>query len=114
MQGIAPIARLLGTVGMICSPFLFLSFVANGFQNSDSKLGAALGLVFTVGWFSKVLGLRMLNAAGRRLPAKILLSIEMIGITLAALCQVYEIVAPGSTSILYRITDIAWPLSMLT
>jgi hypothetical protein len=115
VRGVAPVARILGIIGMIGSPFLFLSFAVNGFRNGDSnQLGAVLGLVFTLGWFSNVLGLRVLGAAGHRLPAKILLGIEIFGVTLAAFFQVYEFVAPGSTSLLYTITDIAWPLSMLT
>ena len=111
---IAP-PRILGVLGMVTSPFLFLSFAANGFQNGDSnQLGAALGLVFSVGWFSNALGLYILGAAGRRLPARILMGVEVFGTILASIFQVYEFVAPGSTSVLYTITDIAWPLSMLT
>ena len=109
-----PLYRVLGTIGMVTSPFLFLSFAVNGFSQGDSnKLGAALGLVFAIGWFSNVLGLRQLNVAGRSRAAKILLSVELVGVALATLFQVYEFAAPGSDSVLYHITDIAWPLSML-
>lgn len=114
-QGAITLPRILGTIGMITSPFLFLSFVANGFQNSDSnQLGAALGLIFTLGWFSNALGLFILGAAGRRLPAKILMGLEVFGTILAAIFQVYEFLAPGSDTLFYTITDIAWPLSMIT
>jgi hypothetical protein len=110
----APAHRALGLIGMITSPFLFLSFAVNGFSEGDSnQLGAMLGLVFTIGWFCNILGLQALGAVGRRLPARILVGIELVGVTLAAVFQVYEFAAPGSTSILYTITDIAWPLSML-
>ena len=109
-----PIYRPLGIAGMLGSPFLFLSFAANGFAQGDSnRLGAALGLLFSLGWFANILGLRLLDAAGRRLPARILLTVELVTVALANLFQVYEFVAPGSQSILYTITDIAWPLSML-
>lgn len=113
-QGATSTHRILGTLGMLGSPFLFLSFAVNGFQQGDSnRLGAALGLVFALGWFANVLGLRVLGAAGRRLPAQILLAVELVGVALACLFQVYEFAAPGSASLLYTVTDIAWPLSML-
>jgi hypothetical protein len=113
--GALTLPRILGTIGMVTSPFLFLSFAANGFKDGDSnQLGAALGLVFSLGWFSSALGLYLLGATGRRLPARILLGIEVVGTILASIFQVYEFLAPGSDSILYTITDIAWPLSMLT
>ena len=113
-RGAASAHRILGVLGMLGSPFLFLSFAANGFQEGDSnRLGAALGLLFTLGWFSSVLGLWTLRAAGDRLPGKIVLGLELVGVVLASLFQVYEFVAPGSTSLLYTITDAAWPLSML-
>ena len=96
-----PRHRVLGALGMLGSPFLFLSFAANGFQEGDSnRLGAALGLLFTLGWFSSVLGLWTLRAAGDRLPGKIVLGLELVGVVLASLFQVYEFVAPGSTSML--------------
>jgi hypothetical protein len=111
---VAPAHRVLGLIGMIASPFLFLSFAANGFSNGDSnKLGAVLGLVFAIGWFCNILGLQMLGAAGRRLPARILLGVALVGVSLAMAFQVFEFFTPGSTSLLYTITDIAWPLSML-
>jgi hypothetical protein len=114
-QGAITLPRVLGTLGMITSPFLFLSFVANSFQNGTSnQLGAVLGLVFSLGWFGNALGLFILGAAGRRLPAKILMGIEVFGTILACIFQVYEFVAPGSDTIFYAITDIAWPLSMIT
>jgi hypothetical protein len=108
------IHRILGTLGMIGSPFLCLSFASNGFQAGDSgKLGAALGLVFTMGWLSNIAGLLALGAAGRRLPARILLGIQMVTVTFASIFQIFEFVSPGNSSVLYTITDISWPLSML-
>lgn len=112
--GVPPLARILGIVGMIGSPFLGLEFASQGLEEGSSdRFGATLGLIFTVGWFCNALGLLLLGVTGRRLPARILLWVELIGVVLASLFQVYEIVAPGSDSLLYTITDIAWPLSMV-
>ena len=106
--------RLLGVIGMLTSPFLFLSFAVNGFSHGDSnRLGAALGFVFTIGWFCNVFGLHALGAAGQRFPARLLLWVELVGVVLAAAFQIFEYVDPSNTSIFFMITDIAWPLSMV-
>lgn len=120
-QAIAPEAaregtahRFLGLIGMVTSPFMFLSFAANGFSQGDSnQLGAALGFLFSLGWFCTILGLWRLGATGRRWPSRLLLGAQLVTVPLAIVFQVYEFVAPGSASILYTITDICWPLSML-
>jgi hypothetical protein len=51
-------------------------------------------------------------AAGKGF-GRVPLALELICLPLAALFQVYEFAAPGSDSLLYHVTDIAWPLSML-
>jgi hypothetical protein len=111
----APTYRLLGMLGMIGSPFLLLSFAAVGFeQEKITRLGSFLGLIFAIGWLSNVFGLWTLRATGTWLGGRILLGIEVVGVVLANLCQVYEIVDPKADSVLFHVTDIAWPLSMVT
>lgn len=106
--------RILGIIGMIGSPFLFLSFAADGFAEGDaSRLGAALGLIFALGWLANVIGLWQLRATGQRKAARILLGIQLVTVPLACVFQVYEFFDPGASNILFTITDIAWPLSML-
>lgn len=106
--------RILGTLGMLGSPFLFFSLAANGFAPGDSnQLGAVLGLLFAVGWLGNVLGLRALRVTGTSMPARGLLALQVVTVTLAGIFQVYEFAAPGADSLLYHITDVAWPLSML-
>jgi hypothetical protein len=106
--------RLLGTVGIIGSPFLFLSFAAVGFeQEKITHFSSALGLVFALGWLSSVLGLWMINAAGTRPGGRIVLGIELVGVVLACLCNVFQTVDPRVDSALFHITDAAWPLSMV-
>jgi hypothetical protein len=112
--GSLPLYRILGTLGMLGSPFLFVSFAIDGFDNGDASRAAALvGLLFAVGWFGNVLGLHVLRAAGQRLASRMLLTGALAGVALANVFQVYEAVAPGSDSVFYTITDVAWPLSML-
>lgn len=110
-----PRYRFLGTLGMLTSAFLLLSYFPAGLdQDGTSRLGSFLGLIFTFGWYANVLGLRLLDAAGKRLPGKILLTIPLFTIPLAMGNQFYGMFAPGHTDALVIITDIAWPLSMLT
>jgi hypothetical protein len=114
-QGFAVNTRLLGTLGMVFSSGMFLDLISD--QSGSGlvqRLGAFAGLLFTIGWFSNVLGLRALEATGKRLAGKILLGVELFGVTLAALFQVFSIVTPGAQHLLFTITDVAWPLSMLT
>jgi hypothetical protein len=114
VAGLSPLYRILGTLGMIGSPFLFVSFAMDGFENGDaSRAAAVVGLLFSIGWLSNVVGLHVLNAAGKRLGSKVLMGVAITGVVLANVFQVYEAIAPGSDSVLYAITDIAWPLSML-
>jgi hypothetical protein len=110
----APLHRTLGTLGMLGSPFLFLSFAAVGFEQERlTRLGSSLGLVFALSWLANILGLQALRATGTRLFGAIVLGVELVGVVLACLFQVYEIAAPNADTLLYRITDVAWPLSML-
>jgi hypothetical protein len=117
--GVAPEVRsntrLLGLLGMIFSPcFLAMILTTGEGQNGFTRLGAFAGLLFTIGWFCNVLGLLQLRATGKRLPGKILLGVELVGIVLAAIFQVFEFTGFGEGTIFFTITDIAWPLSMLT
>lgn len=104
--------RALGTLGMIGSPFLLASLVVGDMLNYTAA-SAAVGLLFTVGWFANVLGLLKLEATGKRLPGKILLGVELVGVALANVFQVFEFFTPDAQHLLFTITDIAWPLSMV-
>lgn len=113
-HGIMPMYRILGTLGMLGSPFLLLSFAPVGFQQNEiNRLSDFFGLVFVLGWFSIILGLWTLRAAGTRLPSKILLGLELASVTLAGVYQVYEFVAPRADTVVYGIASAAWPLGMM-
>ncbi len=110
----APLPRILGTVGMLTSPFLLLSFVADGLtRENTTRLGAALGLVFAIGWLCSTVGLWRLRATGARWPARALLGVAVVGVILACLCNLQQTLDPRTDTLFFHITDVAWPLSML-
>jgi hypothetical protein len=109
-----PLHRILGTVGMVTSPFLFFSFAAADFdQEATSRLASACGLVFSLGWLASVAGLALLRAAGPRRPGRVILALPLVTVPFAVLTQVYELIDPDVDNALYATIDVCWPLSML-
>lgn len=111
--------RLLGTLGMIGAPFLCLEFILVGLTLDGSKplnqLVGALELVYLGGWLASAAGLRQLRVTGEGAAARVIFIIQRIGLTLAALFTIQGIVQtnPDTTSIFFKVTDAAWPLSHL-
>lgn len=106
--------RLLGLLGMVLSPSFFVMFTSDtNAQGNLTQAAAFAGFLFTIGWFSNVLGLWQLRATGKRLPGRILLGVELVGVTLAAIFQIFEFTGFAVGTIFFTIVDIAWPLSMI-
>ncbi len=110
--GITP--RRLGTLGMAGAPFLFLEGAVHGFNMTQpTPLGGFLELFYLGGWMASIFGLGMLQATGRGKGGKVVLGLQMLGLTLATIFSVFNIVLPdlNPDSLLYIITDMAWPFS---
>jgi hypothetical protein len=108
--------RILGTIGMIASPMLFLELVLTDFDPSrigQSSLFALGGLLFVVGWMCSAVGLWLLRATGNGIGATVLLAIQLIGLTLAGSQQVQDILGMSKETLFYGICDVAWPASVL-
>ena len=107
--------RILGVVGLLCSPGLLITWLVGGFDNPDPPRSALVGqLAFLVGWFCSVLALRRIHAAGRG-RGHTLLAVQLAGVALASTQEFQDLVL-GPTRripILYNIADAAWPLSVL-
>lgn len=106
--------RLLGTLGMIGAPFLFIEGLAHGFNMTQpTPLGGFLELFYLGGWVSSVIGLGMSQATGRGKGGKIILGLQLLGLMLATIFSVFNIVWPALSpdTLLFQITDTAWPLS---
>jgi hypothetical protein len=111
--------RLLGTLGMVAAPFLCLEFMLVGLTFDGTKTPnqfvGALELVYLGGWLASAAGLRRLRVTGAGAAGRVIFVIQLIGLTLAALFTIQGIVQtnPDTTSIFFKVTDAAWPLSHL-
>jgi hypothetical protein len=76
-------------------------------------LVSVLGILYLVGWAASAAGMRQLRATGDNLAGKIIFVIQMTGLLLAFSFNVQEIVNPNPDpdSLLFRVTDMAWPAS---
>lgn len=110
--------RLLGILGMLASPMMFLEqFVQYERQQragSDAHtLVSVMGIFYLVGWMCSAIGLRRLRATGEGGFGAAILPIQITGLLLAITCNVMEITRFALYTPLFRVVDIFWPLSHL-
>jgi hypothetical protein len=112
---IAVPVRILGVVGLICSPALFAVYLMGGFDNPAPPRSAIIAqLLFLVGWLSSLVGLVSLSATGHG-AGRYLLWAQVCGVALACTQELQDLLlpAPDHAALLYRLADAAWPLSVL-
>ncbi|HKR02724.1 MAG TPA: hypothetical protein VJT09_18745 [Pyrinomonadaceae bacterium] len=116
----APASHLwLGTLGMIGAPMLFLTSLAVPFvltgEVMNARVLSVLGIIYLAGWAASVIGMRRLRVTGDHLLARIIFPIQLAGLILALSLNVQEIINPelDTNTLLFRVTDAAWPLSHL-
>lgn len=109
--------RTLGFISMICAPAMLLNAVRHDYarvlNGQDDVIGNLTYVVFAVGWFCAMLGLRQLRATGRGWPGRLIATLPLVTIPLAALQGPLDILHVDMNSPLYAVTDVTWPLSML-
>ena len=105
--------RTLGIIGMLCSPFLSIdSFVSGAFQNyQPSTLSGIFSFIYMTGWVCSIVGLFRFHATGVRPWVKTIFIIQLLFLTLGEIWNVYSIIKPLETSLLFRILDLFWPIS---
>jgi hypothetical protein len=105
-----------GAIALLTSPMLFAQNALSGFgPPAPTRLNAALGLLFVMGWAVGVFALRRARVTGRGIAASALFAVQAIGLSLAAMQQVQDFIyssAPPQTTF-YAVCDAAWPVSML-
>ncbi len=104
--------RLLGTIGMIGAPMLFLSGLLYNLGDSPAALMASvLGMLYLVGWGASAAGMRRLRVTGAGALGKTIFVVQLIGLSLALIFNALEIARANPDTVFFRVTDLAWPVS---
>jgi len=116
MSDVFPNTKLLGIIAMIGSPMMLVEFILRytvGLPGGEfGKFEGVLGLIYLVGFLSSALGLRLLRVTGRGTTGGVLLSIQAVGLLLAACQNILQLTGHADLkSTLFQIGDVAWPLS---
>lgn len=105
--------RMLGTIAIICAPALLVEEVLRQGQENALITGIA-SMVFMAGWICSNTGMWRMRAAGTGKWGRAVLQIQLVGLVLAFMFGLFEAMGLlGRDSIIFNITDAAWPLSML-
>ena len=105
--------RLLGTLAMICAPALLIEGLLLRGQENASITGIA-SMIFMAGWICSNIGMWRMRATGTGKWGRAVLIIQLVGLVLAFIFGFFEATRLlGRESIIFNITDAAWPLSML-
>lgn len=105
--------RILGVIAMICAPVLVVEELLRQGQENALVTGVA-SMVFMAGWICSNTGMRRMQAAGTGRWGRAVLLIQLVGLVLAFMFGFFEATGLlGRESIIFNVTDAAWPLSML-
>jgi hypothetical protein len=103
--------RVLGTIAMICAPAM-LGFLLGGGENA--LITGIASMVFMAGWICSNIGMQRMRATGTGAWGRAVLVIQLVGLVLAFVFGFIEATALlDENSIVFVVTDLAWPLSML-
>ena len=103
----------LGTIAMICAPALLIEgLLVRGGENA--AITGIASMIFMAGWICTNTGMRRMQAAGTGKWERTVLLIQLAGLVLAFLFGFFEATGLlGRDSVIFNVTDAAWPLSML-
>ena len=109
-----PTNKLLGTVAMMASPFLFLQMLSGDESSQhNTPLGGLFDLIYMIGWMCSIAGLQRLQATGSRKTGNVLFQVQLAFLVLANCWNVWTIFDPINQSTLFFVLDMFWPLSNL-
>jgi hypothetical protein len=102
--------RLLGIIGIIGAPWMFIDFINNGFYE-HFEVSAASGVrnfLFMTGWICSLLGLYKLRALGDKIWQKMIFILQMLFLLLAEVWSVMEMTKAGRTSRFFFTLNYSW------
>ncbi len=105
--------RTLGTIAMICAPALLIEgLLLRG--EEDALITGIASMVFMAGWICSNIGMWRMRVTGTGRWSRAVLLVQLVGLVLAFMFGLFEAMGLlGRDSIIFNITDAAWPLSML-
>lgn len=104
---------LLGTIAIICAPALLIEELLLRGQENAPITGIA-SMLFMAGWICSNIGMWRMRVTGTGKCGRAVLLVQLVGLVLAFMFGLFE--ATGlldRESIIFNVTDAAWPLSML-
>jgi hypothetical protein len=105
--------RTLGIIAMICAPAMLVEALIPGGNEIPLVVGTA-SMVFMLGSLCSHIGLWRAAATGTAWWGRGILGFQILLVSLAFLFGLFEATGlVGEENILFLITDIAWPLSMV-
>ncbi len=105
--------QTLGIVAMICAPALLVEGLLLRGEENAVVTGVA-SMVFMAGWICANAGMWRMRATGAGLLGRAVLLVQLVGLVLAFLFGLFKATGLlGGESIVFTVTDAAWPLSML-
>jgi hypothetical protein len=105
--------RTLGTLAMICAPAMLVEALVPGGSELPIVVGTA-SMVFMAGSLCSQIGLWRVAATGTHWWGRAVLGIQIALVSLAFLFGLFEATSlVGEENLLFIITDMAWPISML-
>ena len=97
---------------MLGAPMLFLSGLLYTLGDGPAALAASvLGMLYLIGWAASATGMRQLRVTGAGALGKTVFIVQLIGLSLALVFNVLEIARANQDTLLFRVTDLAWPVS---
>ena len=105
--------RVLGIVAMLCAPGLLIGgLLVQG--EEDGLITGITGMVFMAGWICTNTAMRRMQVTGTSKWGRAVLLIQLIGLVMAFMFEFFEATGLlGRESIIFNVTDAAWPLSMV-
>ena len=104
--------KLIGLIAMLSSPFLAVDLLIHGSfdKYNPTSLGGLFSFIYMTGWFLCVLILYGMHATSPK-GVRTVFIIQIIFLCVAEVWNVYATIEPKASSIVFRITDVFWPIS---
>jgi hypothetical protein len=106
--------RLLGTIAIICAPALLIEELLLLQGQENALITGIASMIFMAGWICSNIGMWRMRATGTGKWGRAVLLVQLVGLGLAFMFGFFEATGLlGRESLVFNITDAAWPLSML-